>query len=926
MSVIVYVTMAGGLAEESLNAVAVLMGGSTFHTAMRIMLTLAVGSVSYQYIVGRKISIFSKWFVMYFIITVMLLGIKMTVHVVDIQNDMKVHTVDDVPLGLAVPASLISNIGRSISQAFDDVFHMTNDQGYNKTGMIFGSRVMLASSSANFAASPDLSTDLSSYMRQCVWIPKVQISKTLSASDLMHSNDLQSLLFSNPSNIFSVMILEGDKGNMSCKDAASYLKSKLANASDIEMQQFANSFTDGDRTKFKTELNNASGFFIPSSQTGANLMLQNMLINKVRGSVSDAMAFEGNEAGLMNYANTSSMNNLRIAEANSFWMAGYRLPMLNACLWILVMCFFPLVILLSMLPFFSQAYVGFIKTMLWIWLWPPLFTVLHFCVSFYSESKIDLFGHVDKGITLSNINPINMVHSDMAFTVGFLAMFVPFIAKGLTTGIADSFVSMSQALSSTVQGTSQAASASASTGNISLANISGWNMNHDNTSANKHDTNFTDYHGMSSQQAANGAIITETGAGRSIINTSSALSQMAVGVQGSQSLVSSLTQNAQMSQHRGDSLRSSSDRSLQESMKEGSTFSNSDTRDYKAGAGLSITDQYGINRDYRHMQDAVNQWNSSHDASHQVSLQESMRASFDSQRQVFGKVASWASGVSFSANATGSHNRDDSARVSEFLNSSDGQSFSKSFSHALTSAKNMHVDGSGSEHLSHAEQSAVDFNRSMSLSHQASAEYSKSENYSQAANIAESQSQSINSNMSSAFVNWAEANKGESALSVLSGTDAQDIKTASTWGNEFLSSSEGKSVVDAQAQNLMQQVQSSSSKSSYDQASAGVLNQDQANQLQSSYQAGKDHLQQQSQDAHLGLTKPQSELAAKQFAQSQRSDLMKQSNVIQSQSGNHMSDGEGSVTKDAGQNKKSVEGELSHGVIINSVKDLVDAI
>ncbi|ALA26651.1 conjugal transfer protein TraG N-terminal domain-containing protein [Piscirickettsia salmonis] len=914
----IYTPMAGDLAEEAINALAVLIGTSTFHSALNIAMIIGVGGFVYQYIHGRQLGILGRYIGVSFFVLFGLVGLKTPVAIIDMQKPMVTHEVDDVPMGVALPAALISQIGRGISQAFEDVFHMPDDQDYNKTGMLFGSRLVLATSMADFSATPNLSSDLSNYLRQCVWISKVQVTHKLTVNELIHSNNLMTQLFDSASPVYHVIL--SDKGNITCREAAIDLKNRLINAANAEAQTYANSLTDGNKAKFLSSVANAQNYFMKISDTGTNLLLQNMLINKVRNSVSDAMAFTGNTAGLMNYTNTTAMNNLRIAEANSFWMAGYRLPMLNACLWILIICLFPVVIMLGFFPGFDKAYSAFIKTMIWIWTWPPMFAILHFFVSFYASTKTDIFGHQSGGITMSNMNAVSMIHSDMAFTAGFLAMAIPFIAKGITTGFADAFNNAAQYLGSMTHGVSQSIAGQVSHGNVSVGNFSGWNANYDNTSANKHDTNYTDYRGMSTHQLSNGATVTTAPNGQQIVNSSQAMSAMAVGIQGTQAIVNSLSRNAQTAHNLGDSFRTSADQSMQSGLREASNFNSSDANDYRKGSGTSITDQYGINQDYRTMQDAVEKWNEGHDANHQINLQEALKGSINSRDQVFGKLAKWGLGVSGGASANLDHNHIQSDKVSQFLDSTQGKNFSQAFTHSQTAASNVHTDGSQSHHLSTAEQSALDINKASSLSHQASAEYSESKNYSAAASEARSQSNSINSNLNNAFVNWATANKGESASSVLAGTDGKSIATAGEWGQEFLSSNEGKSLIEKETQNFMSKVEFNADKSTYDQKSQDLSNQ---NNVLSKYEKTKDQFERHAAEQITPMSKKQLNEAQNELRRTSQQDLMKQSKVMRATVDSATSEGTKNINDQSSEVKGNTQKEFKHGVVVGSISNTV---
>ena len=94
-----YTPMAGGLAREALNSLALLIGTGTFKSAVNIAFTLGVGGAAYQYVTGNKLKSLLNFIVMSFCILYILLGIKCPVAITDMQNPMKAYTVDDVPLG-----------------------------------------------------------------------------------------------------------------------------------------------------------------------------------------------------------------------------------------------------------------------------------------------------------------------------------------------------------------------------------------------------------------------------------------------------------------------------------------------------------------------------------------------------------------------------------------------------------------------------------------------------------------------------------------------------------------------------------------------------------------------------------------------------------------------------------------------------------
>lgn len=904
----IYTPMAGDLAEEALNSLALLIGSGTFHSAINIAMIAGVGGTAYAFITGKKIENLMRFIFVSFTLLFILIGIKFPVAIIDMQQPYVSHEVDDIPLGVALPSAFVSQIGRAIAQSFEDVFHMPDDLSYNESGMLFGSRIALATRSANFGIDPNLSQDLSNYMRQCIFISKIQVTQKLTVNELVNSPDLTNELFEDASPVYRVIL--HDLGNVSCIDAAAHLKTELNAAAESEAQRYANKFTDGDKGKFEASLGNAQNYFLGVSQTGTALLKQNMLINMVNNAVQDAMAFSGNTAAMMNYSNTVAMNHLRMTEANNFAMAGYRLPMLNACLWILMMCLFPIVILLAFFPLFEKSYMFFIGTMIWLWSWQPMFSILNFFVSYYASIQTNIFGEQSGGITMSNADPIAMVHSDMAFTAGSLAFAIPFIAKGLTSGMATAFSQASQLLGSITQSSSNVGVSGLEHGNMSVGQFSAYNQNYDNFNAHKHDTNSTNMHGLKTEQLANGSTLTTTPDGHQIVSSAGSMSHLAVSLQGSQAVSNSFTQSAQTAHNRGDTYRHSADESYQSAIREANNFSQSDANDFRAGGGKSVTDTYGITQDLRHMQDAVHDWNRSHDGTKQIDFKQAVSANASVGMKFLGN------GGGIGASVSSNHSHAQSENLKEFFSSKQGQSFSESYNHALNSASNIHMDGSRSHQLSHAEQFAVDMNKAHNYSEQAAHEYSESQNYAKAASLAVSDSQNINTNMTNDFVTWAQANKGEEANSVLSATEGEHLTTQQQWSREYMASEQGQSALASERQQYMQAIASGTSLTQFN-----ADNNSGANQaaIHKQYQQDMNGLKPRMPEIDM-MSKKDIEDAQKAMRQAHHQNLMKQAKMTQAVVHENSEALHHQIDQSEHNNQNKVNDELEHGVVMGDLK------
>lgn len=75
----------------------------------------------------------------------MLVVIRTPVQIIDYSNVAQVYEVDNVPIGLAIPASLTTRVGNALIQSYEMVFALPDSVTYSKTGMLFGSNLVAKS-------------------------------------------------------------------------------------------------------------------------------------------------------------------------------------------------------------------------------------------------------------------------------------------------------------------------------------------------------------------------------------------------------------------------------------------------------------------------------------------------------------------------------------------------------------------------------------------------------------------------------------------------------------------------------------------------------------------------------------------------------------------------------------------------------------
>ncbi|MHA3210471.1 conjugal transfer protein TraG N-terminal domain-containing protein (plasmid) [Legionella pneumophila] len=779
---LIYTPQNGIYLKELLDGMAALLTESTFSTACDIIMILSVGMVGYQYVMGKKLESLTRFVLTTFLVMYCVLGIKVPVAIIDMQTAEgagEALTVDHVPLGVALPAAVISGMGYGITTAFSDVFHMPDSLEYNKTGMIFGARTWLAATQTRLSMSPDLAQDLSSYIRQCVFTAKLLASHQLSPQELTQSAHLSKTYFESPSPIYRVILHNGD--NLSCADAAANLKTRLPVAAKLELERLNHLVTTGalgsrntdssslpGEKTFGDRLQAAHKYYMNITEDAAETLTQNILINATRDAAADAFAFSGADAALMNYTNTDSTQKMHIAEANSFWLAGFRLPYYMTVMWMLTLCIFPLVVLISFFPTLSNAYFLWVQSQIYLWSWPPMFIIFHWFVSMASSTTITLFGQKTGGVTFSNIDSLASMHSNFAYTAGALAASVPVIALYITKGLGQILSTSSQHFGGMAQSLSVSEAQSAAAGNISMASYSGWNMNYENTSANnvsanKHDTNWTNMHGMHTEQLGSGVLKTTTGHGDAVFDVSPGMSRGPVHISDTKALSGSLNQAfeesrqaaANESQHYQTSLSSFAHSAVQLSKMQG--------HDMRLGDGVSESESGQYSQALSTMTHiasdvAKREGISQEDAlAHMTSAGLNAHVGVASEKSMLGSIGRFAFGATGGADSHAKFDRSSTSsdRYHEGTDSSmsakEAEDFNQALNYVSQFAQNHHFDNSHSEGASLSNQMGTDLREAQTASQNYDASMSKAARISTARSYVESNSDQITTDLNQAF-------------------------------------------------------------------------------------------------------------------------------------------------------------------------------
>lgn len=133
----VYVIAGGEWLRNNLNAIAAFMGTRTWDSIEKIALTLSVVAVAFMWVQRHNVMDLLGWAAVFVLIS-LLVNIRTSVQIIDNSDLVKVHRVDNVPVGLAMPLSLTTRIGHAMVASYEMIYTQPDSFTYSKTGMLFG--------------------------------------------------------------------------------------------------------------------------------------------------------------------------------------------------------------------------------------------------------------------------------------------------------------------------------------------------------------------------------------------------------------------------------------------------------------------------------------------------------------------------------------------------------------------------------------------------------------------------------------------------------------------------------------------------------------------------------------------------------------------------------------------------------------------
>lgn len=796
----IYVIAGGDWLSQTLNAIVTFMNTDSWAIIRRIVTVLSVLVVAVSWLRRHNIMDMLGW-IATIVLMSLLVSVRTPVQIIDNSDLTKVYQVDNVPVGLALPASLTTIIGHALVQGYEMVFSQPDSVTYSKTGMLFGAN-LVARSTDFMSKSPEIATLFPDYVQNCV-MGDIFLNGKYTLDELMNSTDPYTIIFSKPSPLRQVpnykkFTTTGDNGQteikafLSCEEAAVILKQKLG----LDTQTGGKSWSYyarwifGGRPNPDLLLNQMLGesysYFYNSGASASQIIRQNVTMNALRDGIMGYAARNGDTSSLLNIATTSSMEKQRLAHATVGQVALRSLPMSQTLIVGLTIGIFPLMVLGGMFNAVTlNVLKGYVMAIMWVQSWPLLYAILNSCMTFYAKAN-------GSPVVLSELSQVQLKYSDLATTAGYLSMLIPPLAWGMLKGLGSGFSSLYSHLASSAISPAATAAAGAVDGNYSYAN-----MQTENVSGNSFNTNSSTLFGQMSHQLSNGATSTQMRDGSTVTDSTQAASKLPVSINFARQLASAQQEMAREAQTQSQSAMQSFSSSMSSTWQTLSQFGtnrgSSDTMTQGVDSTMSAQDSMMASK----MRSAVESYAKGHNISNEQATQELAARSTRNLLGFYGDAhVKGSMGVSILGNGaqTGgqfgvkasrnfedndSHQASLSTRASQDARHDLDAKASQDFKEASDYFTSRKVSESGSHTDNNAVSRADQLSASLSSAKQSLEQYAtsqaRSKEYAEMASRTESMSGQINEDLNQQFAQYVRRQAPHDADKLLTDTASPEV-------------------------------------------------------------------------------------------------------------------------------------------------------
>jgi conjugal transfer mating pair stabilization protein TraG len=379
----------GDILRLILNGVAMFFGNADYYQAMLVVAMMAFVAILIRAAFNKELLQNFQW-MMALIFTYFILFVpKVDVVIQDQVKTSDVFVVNNLPLGMAASVGFFSHLGHWLTSSYETVFSLPNELSYRGNGIMFA-QSMMEEMAKRYEINDGYTTNsFSQFWESCVIFDGIGNNR-FTLRDIVNTNDLE-MFFRNNVAVNAAYFRYTDRfgvdSNQPCRDGWDMVVLDVEADMDVIRQVAAKGLVGhtGSLTAATTILQNNASRITPLVQAA-----QSSGFHEKQAIFRKSICSSANFTALKVPGQEQSAAKLKVSceileeegLLTSFGME--RLPMMMGLVVALIYALFP-VISLMVLVSPMKVSLGYIKALVWVALWPLMFAIIHFVMTYYAR-------------------------------------------------------------------------------------------------------------------------------------------------------------------------------------------------------------------------------------------------------------------------------------------------------------------------------------------------------------------------------------------------------------------------------------------------------------------------------------------------------------------------------------------------------------
>lgn len=404
-----------------------------------------------------------------------------------------VQVVQNIPLGIGWPASVISRASYWLTESFETAFGDVDAARYTRFGVAFPQRVVTTMLSVK-PITADGKMSLTNFTERCI-VPEI-LENSVKRQELLNAPDINALISTNGWVNPARRVFMNNKV-LTCTQAAEELKKTLEETEIPALESRLHlklnvDFKDGINAALATAIPQAESLMLGVSRTMAESLRQSLMMSAIPDTTMTFAAKAGQAPLSAGVAIARSQGNLasEINYRTLSEMARSALPKLRNILEFTVIGLWPMVFLMMLGTGAGGAMVcrAYFTLLISVSLWAPITAIINYLTLHLDMEPMNQLVNSAGGVTLAAATMIRDAGATSQAMAGSLLWLVPVLAYAVAKGSDMALTAMTSSVLAPASSAAQAQGSQLAMGNVSAGNASLNNASLNNVSGNKTDT------------------------------------------------------------------------------------------------------------------------------------------------------------------------------------------------------------------------------------------------------------------------------------------------------------------------------------------------------------------------------------------------------------------------------------------------------